>query len=84
MRTSHIASVAKLDAARPTTLDAVFQIGAAPSLWDGLLVGVIPTLQAKIPNLAIKVPLAKSDTRNAHHLFQDIGMARQMLAIINV
>lgn len=53
---------AKLDAALPTTLDAVLEIGAAPSLWDGFLIDAIPTLKTKIPNLAIKATLATPDT----------------------
>ena len=53
---------AKLDAALPATLDTVLEIGAAPSLWDGFLIDAIPTLKAKIPNLAIKASLATPDT----------------------
>lgn len=53
---------AKLDAALPATLDSVLEIGAAPSLWDGFLIDAIPTLKAKIPNLAINASLATSDT----------------------
>lgn len=52
---------AKLDAALPATLDTVVEIGAPPSLWDGFLIDAIPTLKAKIPNLAIKASLATSD-----------------------
>jgi len=53
---------AKLDAALPTTLESVLEIGAPPSLWDGFLIDAIPTLKAKIPNLAIKASLATSDS----------------------
>lgn len=53
---------AKLDAALPATLQAVLEIGAAPSLWDGFLIDAIPTLRIKIPNLAIKASLATPDT----------------------
>ncbi|AML52357.1 LysR family transcriptional regulator [Falsihalocynthiibacter arcticus] len=52
---------AKLDAALPATLESVLEIGAPPSLWDGFLIDAIPTLQAKIPNMAIKASLATSD-----------------------
>lgn len=52
---------AKLDAALPTDLDSVLEIGAPPSLWDGFLIDAIPTLKTEIPNVAIKASLATSD-----------------------
>ena len=52
---------AKLDAGLPATLDAVLEIGAAPSLWDGFLIGAIPILKANIPSVAIKASWAISD-----------------------
>jgi DNA-binding transcriptional LysR family regulator len=52
---------AKLDAALPAALESVLEIGAPPSLWDGFLIDAIPTLKAKIANLAIKGSLAASD-----------------------
>ena len=53
---------AKLDAALPETLDSVLEVGAPPSLWDGFLINAIPTLKARIPNLAIKASLTTPDT----------------------
>lgn len=52
---------AKLDAALPSTLDAVLEIGAAPSLWDGFLLDAIPSLKASFPSVSIKASLAISD-----------------------
>lgn len=52
---------AKLDAALPETLDAVLEIGAAPSLWDGFLLDAIPSLRINFPSLAIKASSAVSD-----------------------
>jgi DNA-binding transcriptional LysR family regulator len=43
------------------TLDTLLEVGAPPSLWDGFLIDAIPTLKAKIPNLAINASLATSD-----------------------
>ena len=53
---------AKLDAALPAELEAVLEVGAPPSLWDGFLIDAIPALKTEIPNLAIKAALATSDT----------------------
>lgn len=52
---------AKLDAALPSSLNSVLEIGAPPSLWDGFLIDAIPSLKTAIPNLAIKASLATSD-----------------------
>lgn len=52
---------ARLDAALPASLDALLEIGAPPSLWDGFMLDAIPSLQTEIPHLAIKASLANSD-----------------------
>ena len=53
---------AKLDVALPLALNAVLEIGAPPSLWDGFLIGAIPTLKAEVPNIAIKASLVTPDS----------------------
>lgn len=52
---------AKLDAALPSNLDSVLEIGAPPSFWDGFLIDAIPMLKAEIANVAIKASVATSD-----------------------
>lgn len=52
---------AKLDVALPATMDAVLEIGAAPSLWDGFLLEAIPSLKANFPSLAIKASSVGSE-----------------------
>jgi DNA-binding transcriptional LysR family regulator len=52
---------AKLDAALPAELYASLEIGSVPSLWDGFLIDAIPSLQATLPNLAVKASWADSE-----------------------